>query len=147
MPHATFSIDPDGLAFFVMIGLSGDDMAERIVNRQPIPRPLRLRGILDTGSDVTCVSSPIFQHFNLAPIQQTTTQTAGGPATVNLFEVSLTIPSVGGLTGPLLVLDILVVMALADPPSATIDVLVGRDVLLRLLSVIDGPRGNFTLAD
>jgi hypothetical protein len=62
-----------------------------------------------------------------------------------VLAVSLSIPS-AAQTGPLLVLDRLLVMGLPTP-LAGIDVLLGRDVADQLLFILDGPRQEFTIAD
>jgi hypothetical protein len=54
-------------------------------------------------------------------------------------------PPTGASDGPLLVLDELVILELPQPPSATLDALLGLDVALQLL--FDGPRREVTLAD
>jgi hypothetical protein len=122
-------------------------MARLIAAGQPVPAPIRLRGLIDTGCDVTSVPPHVAQRLGLTVHSQRSTQTPAGPLSVNLYEASLSIPRVGQLQAPLLVLDQIVILELPHPPTATIDVLVGLDVVLQLLLVVDGPRGHFTLAD
>ena len=112
----------------------------------PIPTPNLVRGVLDCGSDITCVAERVMRLLNLAPAGQNTTQTTTGSFQVNLYEVSLSVPPVGRLPGPFAVHDYLMVMELA-PTSTGIEVLVGMDILGELLFVLDGPRKEFTLGD
>jgi hypothetical protein len=145
MPHLTFASSKDGLPLTVMIGLNGTTTAALVNQGQPIPPPLLVRAILDTGTDITCVVPQILHHFGLIPLVQKSTFTVSGPVSVKLFEVSLSIPKAGGLTGPLLVLDQLVVMELPHP-LPNLEALIGNDVLSQCLLIVDGPRGDFTLS-
>jgi hypothetical protein len=44
MSHITFPVDPEGMLFDVMVGLTGKDTLTLATAGQPIPRPLLLRG-------------------------------------------------------------------------------------------------------
>jgi hypothetical protein len=136
---------PDGLALDVMIGLNGQSIANLVAAGQLPPSPLLLHALIATGSDATCVASRVLVHFGLGSVFATTTQTISGSLPVNLYEVSLTIPRSGALTGPLLVEDQLLVMELVQPP-ANFEVILGLDVIRQLLLISDGPRSEFTLS-
>jgi hypothetical protein len=146
MPHATFTADPDGFILDVMVGLTGKDTVALQAAGQPVPRPVMLRGAIDSGSDVTCVNSQILKQLGLSFAARTSSQTVGGSIPANLFEVSFSNPCIGKLPAALLVLDHLQVMELVQTLQG-IDVLVGRDVLRQVLFISDGPRNEFTLAD
>src|SRR5205823_4624215 len=122
----------DGLSLSLMFGLPGSELAALVAAGQPPPAPVLVRGVVDTGNDVTSVSSHVVQGLGLPFLEQRMTQTAGGPLQVNLFNASLSIPRPGHPTSPLLVLDQLVIMELPQPPSPTIDALLGLDVVLQL---------------
>jgi hypothetical protein len=147
MPHFTLTCTPDGYELTVVIGLTGAGTAKLVASGSPLPRPVQIRGVIDSGSDVSCISSRIVAQLGLLLFAQDTTQTAAGPASVNLYEASLSLPR-PGITPPslLLILPQLVVMELPNL-STGIEALVGRDVLAHLLFFSDGPRGEFTLAD
>jgi hypothetical protein len=146
MPHVTLKVTQEGYELPVMVGLPGRLIAAAVAAGQPSARPLLVQGILDTGSNITTVNQQVIQQLRLPPLGQQTTQTPSGSSRVNLYEASFSIPPMGRLTAPLLVLDSLVIMEPAHPLS-DIDVLVGRDVIAYLLSILDGPGGEFTLAD
>jgi hypothetical protein len=136
----------DGMIVEVLIGLCGKDMTALLAAGQPVPAPVRLRAAIDTGTNITCVNSQTLLHFGLPQVHQSTSTTVGGTIPAFLYEVSFGIPQMGQLTGPLLVIEYLVVMELAQSTDG-IDVLIGRDVLRELLVFSDGPRDEFTLAD
>jgi hypothetical protein len=107
--------------------------------------PVRARGLIDTGTDATCVDRAILHRLGpFTPILQTTSQTAGGIVQANLFEVSLRVIDVGNPSAPSLVLPNLLVI---EMPSSlpNIDVLIGLDVLLTARLLLDGPNRTITL--
>jgi hypothetical protein len=146
MPHVTLTLTPEGLALPVVIGLSGKDSAALASAGQPVPTPVRLRGAIDTATNITVVSAAVLSQFGLVHVRDDSTWGVGGFLSVRLYEVSLSIPRMGALQQALLVLDHLVVMGWDSPP-ADIDVLVGLDVLEHLWTLYDGPRKEFTLGD
>src|SRR5262249_29486287 len=107
MPHITFTIEPDGVIVRVMVGVTGKDTAALVAAGQPVPRPVLLRAAIDTGTDVTMVSSAVLNQFGLTVVSQLSSTTVGGTILANLFEVSLTVPPWGHLTAALLVFDYL----------------------------------------
>jgi predicted aspartyl protease len=102
MPHLTFPIHKDGLVVEAMIGLKGQATADLLRTGRPIPPPLQLRALVDTGTDATALTGRVFRHLGLSPIRQASTQTATGPVSVNLYEVSLSV-SGRSSSGPTLV--------------------------------------------
>jgi hypothetical protein len=111
----------------------------------PIPPPLLLRGLIDTGSDVSVVVPSVPRHFGLAPFQSRSTQGTTGSAPVHLYEMSLSIINPGGPGPSMLSWERLLVMeAPAGLPG--VDVIVGLDVLRECLLISDGPGPRFTLA-
>jgi hypothetical protein len=146
MPHITFTVEPDGVIIRVVVGVTGARTAALLAAGQVPPRPVLLRGVIDTGTDVTAVASAALQQLGLVRVRRLSSHTAGGTIIANIFELSLTVPPWGHLTAALLVFDHLEVMELVQAPP-NIDVLVGRDVLAQALMVYDGRRGECTLAD
>jgi hypothetical protein len=145
MPHLTFSTSPDGPALPVRIGVDGKNMADLHATGQTIPPPLALRGLIDSGTDITCVAPWVLRQLGLVSAGSSSTQTAGGSVKVNLFDVSVTISGPAGKAGPMLVRDQLIVMELTQA-LPNIDALIGRDILNDCLFILDGPGKQFTLA-
>src|SRR5262249_20324809 len=106
--------------------------------------PVWTTGILDTGTNVTCFATDLVRRLGLARMGQTTTQTASGSLSVDLFDISLSIPPLGRVAGPMLTYRDLVVMDLIDPiPAAA--ALIGLDILLTCRLLLDGPGRQFIL--
>lgn len=144
MPQLTFPVTAIGLTMPVWIGLDGKTTTALLAAGQSITAPIQARSLIDTGTDVTAVSSWVLQRLALSPATATQTTTAAGPLRVRLYEVSLTItdPTVAGsatLTQP----DLIVMELPASLP--TVDVLIGLDVLLAVRFSLDGPAHRFTL--
>ena len=82
--------------------------------------------------------------LGVAPIGQGSTQTAGGLAAVDLYEVSLSIPPPGRAPGPMLTRLKLLVMEMPSPIPG-VDVLISLDILLDCKTLLDGPARQFSL--
>jgi hypothetical protein len=146
MPHLTLGISLDGFALTVLVGRNGKDTTDLVNSGQKVPPPLALRAIIDSGTDMTCVASRVVEQLGLIAIGGVETQTAAGLLNAKFYEVSIGIYPTGNLTSPMLLLEQLHVMELVQP-IPNIEVLMGKDVLLGCLLIIDGPRGEFTIAD
>jgi hypothetical protein len=144
MPQLTFPIPSGELTLLVMVGHNQKALAALIAAGQPLPPPIWTKGVVDTGTNVTCVTPAVLQQLGLTSTGQGSSQTAGGLAAVNLFEVSLSIPSPGNDPGSMLTRLDLMVMELPSPIPG-VDVLIGLDILLECKMLLDGPARRFTL--
>lgn len=144
MPLLSFPIDKDGFRVPVLVGLEQDAVLALHSLGLPILAPLHGRGLIDSGTDITCVASAMLQQYRLKPVHTTTTTTASGQMSANLFEVSFSIAPQSGQPGSLFVHPILLVMELPTPIPG-IDVLIGRDILNLCKTVIDGPGNCFSI--
>jgi hypothetical protein len=147
MPHFTLKCTPDGLEVSILIALDTAEMAKRLAAGSPVPRPVRVRGLLDTGSDISCTVPRVVSQLGLLLLRQDVTQTAAGPLRVNLYEASLSVLMPGA--APVTFLTTLEQLTMMELPSLTsgIEAVVGLDVLYRLWLFLDGPRREFTLGD
>ena len=143
MPLLNFPLSPDGLALSVMIGPHRGTMITLQTSGQPVPPLVMARALVDTGTDASAVAPSVPARLGLAPIRQTTTQTTAGPLSVNVFEVSLSIP--GPVFGQMLTRQRHLVTELPYPPPG-VEALIGLDVLSECLLIYDGPAKQFTLA-
>lgn len=129
----------------VLIGLDGATTAALVASTQAIPMPIRCRGLIDTGTDVTCVNAVVLRQLGLRhPKKTATTQGATGSATVDLYKVSASIQDFHQPQGPKLVFADLLVMELPTVLPG-LDVLIGMDVLLTARFVLEGPQRQLAL--
>ena len=145
MPQFTASLTNEGLELLVMIGLCSQDMKALHAAGTPVPRPPIVTGVIDTGSNCCCISARVASLLGIGPLHQGSTQTAAGMVPVNLYKVSLFIPKPGSTTEFLAAADSLTVSEL-NPAVTGFEAIVGRDLLVQLLLVLNGPRKEFTLA-
>lgn len=145
MASLTFAVTPAGLEVPVWVWLTRQAAIDLAVAGQQVPAPIRARGLLDTGSDLTAVAPWILQQLAAVVVRTTTTHTASGQVGVNLYEVSLTITDPTQPTGSpsLTRRDLTVSELTAHLPDA--DVLIGMDVILSCKLLVDGPARQFTL--
>jgi hypothetical protein len=139
----TFPVQPDGLVVDVMIGLdAGNSQALQRLG-QPIPRPVRARGVVDTATDLTAVAPAVLQALGLSSSQSAHIHTAGGLVQVKVYDISLSILPPPG-SAPLLTVPQLTASELIHA-APTVEVLIGLDVLLQVVFHLDGPGRVFTL--
>jgi hypothetical protein len=144
MPKLVFSVLPDGLVVDVVVGLDGDTVAAQVAAGQPVAAPVLAIGEIDTGSNITAVSSAILRRLGVPVQHQTTTLTPAGLLAVNVFEVSVGIRNLADPSGGQLVEPKLAVMELTTVLPQT-EVLIGLDFLLGCKFLLDGPSRQFSL--
>ncbi len=144
MPPVTFPVLPDGLLMNAMIGLDVGRCQDLQVIGQPIPRSVLVRGVLDTGADVTAVAPRVLQALGLSPSGSASTHTAGGLVFVNVYEISLSILHPIS-SSPFFTGSHLQVTELGHA-APSVEVLVGLDVLLQGVLTLDGPARTFALS-
>ena len=144
MAKLVFPFLPDGLAVDVVIGLDGATLAAQIASGQAMTPPMLTHGEIDTGSNITAVSTAILQRLGLSALYQSTTQTPAGPVAVDVFKVSVGIRNLATPTIPELVEPNLLVMEL---PTAfpDVEVLIGLNFPLGCKFQLDGPGRWFSL--
>ncbi len=145
MEHLTFPFSASGLELEVLIGLDGKTTSKLHAAGQPITRPVRARGLLDTGTDATAVAPWVFRRLGLRRKRVATTHTASGSVREAVYRVSLTISGSGGASGPMFVRPTLLVTELTHA-LPDLDVLVGMDIVSTCVVLIDGPARQFTLS-
>jgi hypothetical protein len=145
MPHFTFPTDAQGMTLDVLVGLKQSQVRALRSAGRPIPAPIRLRAIIDTGADVSAVTPRALAPFGLTSVGSVLTITAGGFGAADSYEVGLSVPPPTGVQVPNLVRPAWIVIdLLASPPG--IDALIGMDLLSECLLILDGPGGRFTIA-
>ena len=129
----------------MLIGLRGATTATQLAAGQPITAPVRARGAIDTGSDITIVSAAILQRLGVPASSRGSTQTVTGSLSAQLFRVSVGVTDFGDPHAPELVEADLLVMGLVTTLPQRIEVLIGLDILLACRFLLDGPALRFSL--
>ena len=117
-------------------------MKQLLARNEPIPAPIWVRGMIDTGTNVSAVSLMLLQQLDIPPGEPVQSEGIAGDFDTHYYEVSFTIadkPAKGGPT--------------YSPPDVSVihleavgvDVLIGLDLLVACRLVVDGPAGLFTL--
>jgi hypothetical protein len=145
MPRLVFPVLAEGLLVDVFIGLDGATTAAQLAAGQPMTAPIRARGEIDTGSNVTAVSAAILQRLGVPVQYLSITQTASVRLAVNVFDVSVGVRDFADPSGTALVEPTVTVMELTTPLAA-VDVLIGLNFLLCCQFHLDGPARQFSLA-
>jgi predicted aspartyl protease len=143
MPHLTLQISSLGPLVDIAIGVSQARAEALRKNSLPVPTPLHLRALVDTGASITCVDPSILQQLNLTPtgaIAIHTPSTGNAPHNTYQYDISLVLlhPEVQLQIGSIPVIESQLVVQ-------GIHALVGRDILSRCLLVYDGRAQTFAL--
>lgn len=146
MPQLTFAVSPsDQLLVDVGVVAGSAAVAKALAAGGVAPPDALVRAVIDTGSTATAVTLAVLQQVGaqLAGLPQAKTQGVGGPVSTDLYLATLTIGDRSTPGAPVFIVKDLVVMTWAgDPP---VEVVIGRDILLRCALLLDGPAGAFTL--
>ena len=81
MPHVTLALSPYGPILPVMVGVSKAKEQSLLSVGQPVPKPILVQALVDTGANCTCVD-PAVVHWGSQPTQ-------GIPILVNKYDISL----------------------------------------------------------
>ena len=141
MPQLTFPFDLNGMFVDVLLSCGRGQMVELMGKGNPVPR-LWVRGIIDTGTNVSAVSRSILDQLGIPPGDPAQSEGVSGEFTTNYYEVSLTIADKSTPSRPTYM-----------PPDVSVihmevtgvDVLIGLDLLMACRLVVDGRAGLFTL--
>lgn len=145
MPRIVAPLTTDIAVVDLLVGLSGPDVTRLRRARRPIPQPLAIRAVVDTGAHLTCIDADVFSGFGLAPTGSTTIQTASSGGTVlnvDQYDLTLTILHPSGNRQLDLTLGTVLVCDAALVPTG-IPALIGCDILRRYAFLYDGPNGVF----
>jgi hypothetical protein len=140
------SFGTDGCVVRVRIGLTDDEVHSRRMAKQPIPQPILLDAILDTGADLSCVDPAALRPFALptSGLMPTYSPGLGGLALSSQYTVNFAILDPSGAAGTELILADWIVTEL-DLSLLGHQALIGRDVLSRCVFTFNGPANTFSL--
>lgn len=146
MPHFTLQVSSNGPVLTAVVAASQARAAALKAAGQPIPTPVPIRALIDTGASCTCVDPSVLKTLNLTPtgsVSVNTPSTGASPHTADQYDVALVIPPANGTP---LVFQTIPVVASELLAAQGYHALIGRDILDRCLFAYNGDAGLFTLA-
>lgn len=111
-----------------------------------VPGPVEVDALIDTGAEVTCVSTAVLQRLgpDVTTVIPTHSPALAGLVLSSQYKVDLVIfEPMAGATPFFSIADFSVTEL--DLSLASIDALLGRDFLSRFVFTYDGPADTFTL--
>ncbi len=145
MPLLTGIITRSGAVIDSLIGVT--DTRRELLTRNgfPVPPPVAVRALIDTGASVSGCSAAVFQRLDIRPVEQihilTPSTSSDSPHPCGLYRVSWSLVA-GGKVHPFAIsLDVIV--ADGFHPTEGIDALIGRDILARCAFEYWGPDDRF----
>jgi hypothetical protein len=94
VPHFTLQISPEGPILTAVVTVSQPKNAASQAAKQPIPNPVTIRALVDTGASCTCIDPSVLQSLQLTPTGSTsmhTPSTGAIPAAADQYDVGLAI--------------------------------------------------------
>ena len=136
MPHLATQISVGGPIIDVKVGVSRERRLVLEAAKQPVPGPIQIRALVDTGASCTNIDPDVFSQLGLTPtgvatVHTPSTGTAGH--VTNQYDVSLV------LLHPKLSFTFFAIPVIESQLAIQgIQGLLGRDVLAKCLLVYDG---------
>ncbi|MEA2560620.1 MAG: hypothetical protein QOH06_2124 [Acidobacteriota bacterium] len=127
------------------VAVSEAKLAALKAAEQPIPAPVPVRALVDTGASCTCIDPSVLSALNLTPTGNVSLNTASSgqtPHSADQYDVGFVIPN--GNTP--LFLRTIPVVATELLAAQGFHALLGRDILAHCILVYNGDMGFFTLA-
>jgi hypothetical protein len=144
--HFSLQIAAEGPILSALVAVSEARHAALKAAEQPIPAPVPIRALVDTGASCTCVDPSVLAALNLTPTGQAFLNTASSgqtPHSADVYDIAFAIPT--GDRVPLFLRNVPVVATeLLDAQG--FHALVGRDILEHCVLIYNGDIGFFTLA-
>jgi hypothetical protein len=147
VPHFTLQVGSTGPMLRALIGVSSAREHALLKAKRPIPAPVLVQALVDTGASCTCVDSAVLKGLGLPPtgkIMMATPSTGAAPHTTDQYDVALVIP--GADAGALPYMHGTLAVAECDLAAQGLQALIGRDVLKDCVFHYNGSIASFTLA-
>jgi hypothetical protein len=147
MPVIYGDISSDGAVIDITVDVSRPRRRLLEKMNMPVPKPVHVRALIDTGSTTSGFSPRVFTELSIVPVDQveiyTPSTPAGSPHKCNLYDVVLSIIA-GGQANPFP--GSRVIEADCWLPTEPIEALIGRDILKKCYFQYMGQDERFTLA-
>jgi hypothetical protein len=144
VPEIALPVLRNGLLIDVRVGISAPRQAWLWKKGLQHPPPVRAEFVIDTGADRTMVNDRILLNLGLQPTESTrvlTSSSAGKPETCDVYDISLEMRGKGNAAWRSSSLAVLG----RHLPNDSIEGMIGRDILDRMVLVYDGPQRMFRL--
>ncbi len=117
-------------------------------SKKEVKQALNLRALIDTGASVTGIDEGVLNQLGYPPIGVSSLATPSGTSQTGVYMVRLVIPSQRDPNFPpniprIMIDNVRVIAVKLD--RQPYKVLLGRDVLSRMVMVYNGPQGLITL--
>lgn len=148
MPHFTLPLSPTGPLLNAFVGVSEGRRLALTAANQPIPNPVPIRALVDTGASGTCLDPVVLTGLGLNPtgsVTVNTPSTGSQPHVADQYDVSLFVPGSLPTHVPLTINTIPVICAELLQQQG-FHALIGRDILSQCVLIYLGAVGAFTLA-
>lgn len=147
MPYVNGSLTRGWAILDVLVGVAAPRRALLVKHNFPVPQPIGVRALLDTGASLSGFAPRVFRELDLTPVAKlgiiTPSTPAHAPFDCDLYDVSLALVAGGAAHA---IPDMQVMAADCWHPNEGIEALLGMDVLTRGFFQLMGPERQFIFA-
>jgi predicted aspartyl protease len=147
MPHFTLNLDVSGPVVNAGVSVSAGRRQALEAANEPIPAPLYIRALIDTGASFTSIDPAVLAGLTLTPtgtIEIVTPSTGENTHTADTYDVDFTIHA--SMEEIPLSISNLRIASCDLFLRQGIHALIGRDILSRCMFHYNGEAGFFSLA-
>jgi hypothetical protein len=144
MPHFTVTIGSDGPVIDVAVTIGRSWQSELTKMGAPVPPPLTLRALIDTGADLSVIHPQILRQLRVNRAGSVQIRRPGYGSGFHLAAISEIQISIGGLSPGAHWISTRAIGV--TPSTPTVLALIGRDILEHCTLFDNGPRGELTLS-
>ena len=144
MPSISAPVQPIGPIVRLAVLVSDPRREALVAANRPVPNPILINGLLDTGASSTCIDPAVMQSLGLTPtgfVPIITPSTGTTPHMCEQYDVAIAVLLRGSAVH---IIDTLPVIA-SPLAHQGHEALIGRDVLSRAILIYNGHEGNLTL--
>jgi hypothetical protein len=147
MPYLTGTLTREWAIIDVLVAVNTPRRGLLAKHQFPVPAPVHVRALLDTGASMSGFSPRVFRELDLTPVAQlaviTPSTPTHAPHECNLFDVSLSLVADGTAHQfP----DTRMLETDCWFPGEKLEALIGMDILCRCFFQLMGPERKFVLA-
>ena len=146
MPHFTLQVGPNGPIMDAFVAVSEARRNALTAAGQPVPNPMQIRALVDTGASGTCLDPSVPTALGLTPTgsaSMVTPSTGAIPHIADQYDVAIIVPCA---TPPALVFETVPVACVELLASQGFHALIGRDLLARCILHYNGTTRLFSIA-